>query len=139
MLKSIFTLIISALISFSAMSQDRALVLAAADPSNFSVNSKDGWLLYNSCLTLLKSDSILIELILQHDRNISWDKEQLVGKIKSSSFYPRFGQTVSFNLLLNNYKLRIDNIGECYMRLDAGSLPTDADSVIIPVRAYYKK
>jgi hypothetical protein len=139
MLKSIFTIIISAMISISAMSQDRALALAAADSSNFSVNSKEGWLLYNSCLTSLKSDSILLELILQHDRNISWESEQLVGKIKTSSYFPRYGQTVGFNLLLNNYKLRIDNNGKCFLRLDVGSLPDDADSVIIPVRAYYKK
>jgi|WetSurMetagenome_2_1015567.scaffolds.fasta_scaffold13975_2 hypothetical protein len=139
MIRIYLTIVISAFVTVNIMAQNFAQALAAADTINFSVNKKEGWMLYNSCLTLQKSDSILIELILQHDRNINWEAEQEVGRIRSDSFYPKYEQTVTFNLLFNIYKLRIDKNGKCYLYLAQGSLPDESDQVIIPVRAFYKK
>lgn len=122
---------------FLLNAQNYQKALDAADITNFSVNGKGGWQLYNSCLTPIGKDSVLIELILQHDINIDWESEHEVGKIKTNSFLPKNDQDVYFKLIENRYKLRIEQSGKCFLTvLDA--LPDNANPAIIPVRVKYK-
>jgi len=120
-----------------AQKQSKTLALATADTTNFSVNSRAGWQLFNSYVAPIKTDSIMVEVIVQHDRTIDWRQEQLVGRIKSPNLLPQNSQTLPFNLIYDTYQLRIEPNGKCYLRLISGSLP-DGDPVIIPVRAVYK-
>jgi hypothetical protein len=110
--------------------------MSVADTTNFSVNSKDGWKIYNSHLTTLQGDSILIELILQHKLDMNWDEEQEVGKIKTTRFCPKQEQVVQFKLIEDRYELRIAENGKCYLKV-IDSLPDSADPAIIPVRAVF--
>jgi len=120
-----------------AQKQPKALALATADTTNFSVNSRAGWQLYNSYVAPIKQDSVTIEMIIQHDRTIDWKQEQLIGHIKSGNLLPKTGQTLSFRLITDVYQLRIEPSGRCYLRLATGSLAA-GDPVIIPVRGLYK-
>ena len=110
---------------------------ASADSSYIAVNRRSGWLFMSSYISLMGTDSVLIEMIVHHERTIDWRQEQLVGRIKPTHFLPKNGQTLSFNLLYNTYELRVEPNGTCYLRLASGSLP-DGDPVIIPVQAVYK-
>jgi hypothetical protein len=139
MIKPIFIIALTLLTGCGLFAQDHSKALAAADTTNFTVNRKDGWQLYNSCLTPVSADSVMIELIVQHSRDINWGQEQQVGKIKPESFFPKAGQTLVFKLLDDAWQLRVDKNGKCYLRLASGSLPDEADPVVIPVRAVYKK
>jgi len=121
-----------------AQKQPKALALATADSTNFSVNSRAGWQLFNSYVVPINTDSATIEIIIQHDRTIDFTQEQLVGYIKRKESFPKANQNVSFSLISDVYQLRIDPNGRCYLRLTTGSLP-DGDPVIIPVRAVYKR
>ena len=114
-----------------------ALAKASADSSTIAVNTKAGWQFFSSYLTPINADCVMIEMIVQHDRTIDWTQEQLVGRIKSTSMLPKTSQTVSFNLISDQYQLRVEPNGRCYLRLATGTLP-DGDPVIIPVRALYK-
>ena len=115
-----------------------ALTKASADSSYISVNKKAGWQFFSSYLSPINSDSVMIEMILLHDRTIEWTHEQLVGRIKSTSMLPKSSQIISFNLITDQYQLRVESNGCCYLRLSKGMLP-DGDPVIIPVRAVYKR
>ena len=119
--------------------QDHKKALAAADSSNFSVNNKEGWKLYNSCLIPISADSIMIGLILQNDLSIDLDREQMIGSIKSGKFFPEDARILSFKLITDTYQLRVDKNGKCFLRLVSGSKSDDAENIIIPVRAVYKK
>ena len=116
----------------------KAFELASADSSYIAVNKRAGWQFLTSYLTPIKSDSVMIEMIVQHDKTIDWTQEQLVGRIKSISMLPKISQTVLFNLIENVYQLRIEPNGKCYLRLATGTLP-DVDPVIIPIRATYRR
>ena len=115
----------------------KALIKASADSSYIAVNKKAGWQFFSSYLAPIKVDSVMIEMVVQHDRTIDWKQEQLVGRIKSTSMLPKASQTVSFSLIFDLYQLRIEPNGRCYLRLAFGSLP-NGDPVILPVRAKYK-
>lgn len=115
----------------------KAFEKASADSSYIAVNKKGDWQFLASYLTTVKTDSVMIEMIVQHDRTIDWTQEQLVGRIKSTSLLPKASQTVSFSLIFDVYQLRVEPNGRCYLRLASGSLP-DGDPVIIPIRAKYK-
>ena len=116
----------------------KAVEKASADSSYIAVNKKAGWQFFSSYLTPVKADSVMIEMVVQHDRTSDWNQEQLVGRIKSTSMLPKVSQTVSFSLISDVYQLRVEPNGRCYLRLVSGSLP-DSDPVILPVRAKYKK
>jgi hypothetical protein len=117
----------------------KAFAKASADSSYIAVNKKAGWQFLTSYLTPVKTDSVMIEMIVKHDKKtIVWTQDQLVGRIKSINLLPTFEQTLTFSLINNNYKLRIEPNGRCYLRLSSGLLP-NADPVIIPVRAVYKR
>lgn len=144
-MSKIYFLLALVLLSFGeTIAQDnskalaKAFATASADSSYIAVNKKAGWQFLSSYLTPINSDSVMIEMIVQHDKTIDWNQEQLVGRIKSTSMLPRTSQTVSFSLIDNVYQLRVEPNGRCYLRLATGVLP-DADPVIIPVRAVYKR
>jgi hypothetical protein len=139
MIKFILTIMISALISTASLAQDYTQALAAADSTNFSVCKKNGWLLYNSYLSVLTTDQMQIELIIGHERDIDLSQEQLIGKVKTASFVPDTEQTLIFKLLEDSYQLRITTTGECYLRLASGSLPGETGPIIISVRTAYNK
>lgn len=137
MFKYIITVLIFIQCGFALRAQDHNKAISAADSTNFSVNKKENWQLYNSYLSFIEKDSVMIELILQHDTNINWEEEHEVGKIKTNSFLPKSEQTVYFKLIENKYQLRIEKNGKCFLTvLDA--LPNDTNPVIIPVRVKYK-
>lgn len=132
----IYLLLVIVLSSFNEMSaQNHSRALATADTTNFSV--RNGWQLFNSYVAPVKTDSVIIELIVQHDRTIDWKQEHLVGRIKPANLLPKNSQTLPFNLIYDTYQLRVEPDGRCYLRLASGSLP-DGDPVIVPVRAVYK-
>jgi hypothetical protein len=112
--------------------------LAAADTSAFSVNNQGGWQLYNSYIASASTDSIQLEIIVQHTNNFNWSNSTYVGKIKSASFYPQNERVVSFNLISTIYELKVDKNGKCYLRLVSGGSPT-INAMVIPVKILYKK
>jgi len=115
----------------------KAVEKASADSSYIAVNKKAGWQFFSSYLTPVKADSVMIEMVVQHDRTSDWNQEQLVGRIKSTSMLPKVSQTVSFSLISDVYQLRVEPNGRCYLHLVSGSLPV-GDPVILPIRAKYK-
>jgi hypothetical protein len=140
-----YLLIVLILLSFGeVVAQDNSIILAkaftsgSAESSYIVVNKKASWQFLTSYLTPIKSDSVMIEMIVQHDKTAEWNQEQLVEHIRLASMLPKRSRTVSFNLIENVYQLRIEPNGKCYLRLDTGSL-LDTDPVIIPVRATYKR
>lgn len=125
--------------TFSQVTKESLLAKATSDSSRFAINVKGGWLQYGSSIAVVASDSVMLEAIVQHQKTgIDWTYDQFVGKMKLNRLRPAKSQTTSFNLLTNIYQLRIEPNGKCYLRLVSGVLP-DADPVIIPIRAVYKK
>lgn len=114
----------------------KTLDLVSNDSCYVVANKQAGWHFLTSYLTPARPDSVMIEMIVQHDRAIDWKQEQLVGRIKQASMFPKTSQTVSFMLMFDEYLLRVESNGRCYLQLAKGS--TDGDPVIIPVRAKYK-
>lgn len=119
------------------LAQRDSIAFAAADTSKFSPNKAKGWQLFNSYVSTYKSDSATLELIIQHANNINWISEQLVGSISYSVLIPREEQNIPFKLLTNNYMLRIDTKGRCFIRLVSGDYPTD-NPLVIPLKIFYK-
>lgn len=138
MQKSIL-IILLVLVAIIASAQDHSKALASADTLSFSINKKEGWLLYNSFIAPVKTDSVAIGLIFQHDRDINWDQEQLIGKIRTESLFPKAVQTITYKLMQDIYQIRVDKNGKCYLRLVSGSVPGESGPVILPIRAVYKK
>jgi hypothetical protein len=112
--------------------------LAAADTTNFSRNVNENWQLYNSYIAPQGTDSVMVQLILQHDNNINWSNEQNVGKIKDISLLPGAERPMPFSLGGINYQLRIDTAGECYLKVVSGDPPVD-DPVVLPFTIIYNK
>jgi hypothetical protein len=125
-------------ITFSSVAQMDSAALAAADTTGFSVNHADGWELYNSYAAPYKTDSVQLELVIQHTNNISWSQEQYIGKVKTGSLLPQNSQSLWFNLTVSAYVLRIGPDGKCYLRFVSGTSP-NSNPVVIPVKVYYKK
>ena len=125
--------------TFSQNTKESVLAKATSDSSSFVINVKGGWQQYGSSVVPISTDRILLETIVQHIKTgIDWTLEQYIGKIKSNSSRPSKSQTASFDLLRNNYELRIEANGKCYIRLASGNLP-DSNPVIIPIRVVFKK
>jgi hypothetical protein len=128
------------LFSFSictSYSQDN-VAIANADTSNFSVNIGGGWQLFNSYVSTLSVDSVLLEIIVQHTNSIDLSVEQYVGKIKILAMRPALSQTLFFNLIAAYYSLRIDQGGKCYLKFLTGARPA-SNPFVIPVRVVYKR
>jgi len=115
----------------------KALIKASADSSYIAVNKKAGWQFFSSYLAPIKADSVMIEMVVQHDRAIDWKQDQLIGRIKQDSMFPKTSQAISFMLMFDEYLLRVESNGRCYLRLTKGAIP-DGDPVILPIRAKYK-
>ncbi len=134
----LFAILVTCNMTFAQkQSKALALALATADTTNFSVNNRAGWQLYNSYVAPINTDSITVEMIVQHDRAIDWKQEQLVGRIKQASMFPKTSQAISVMLMFDEYLLRVETNGRCYLRLAKGSIPDD-DPVVLPIRAKYK-
>jgi hypothetical protein len=117
---------------------NHSAAIANADTSRFSVNKNDGWQIFNSYVTTNGTDSILFDVIIQHDKSINWQQEQYIGRIKEQTVQPGKEQVVISYLMSDQYQLRILKNGKCYLRLFSGSLPAD-NPVILPLRFLYKK
>jgi hypothetical protein len=131
-----FLIILQVGVQTNTFSQNNTAAFAAADSSNFSVNSQEDWQLYNSYLSDYKTDSVQMELIVQHDNNINWSVDQYIGIIKYAPLLPQTDQSIQFNLLSDGYILRIETTGKCYLHFLAGYLPS-ANPVVIPIKVYY--
>jgi len=121
-----------------AQKHKHGMAVETADTTNFNVNYQSGWQIYNSYVAPINADSVVIEIILQHDRAIDWKQEQLIGHIKLTPVNPKISQTTSFMLMFDEYKLRVEPNGRCYLWLAKGAIP-DGDPLIIPVKVAYKR
>lgn len=131
----IIAIVLMMCITVTAQNHSRAL--ATADTTNFSVNKKNGWLLFNSHVAIYNTDSVMIGLIIRHDRNLNLKEEQLVGQLKAKSMFPKTDQSLLIDLQEATYRLHIDIRGRCFLQLVSGTLP-DEDSVTLPLRAIYR-
>ena len=138
-LKTFFLSFVIQLVLISGIiAQDNTAAMAAADSSRFSVNRLGGWQLFNSFVSAISQDSVQLEFIVQHDKNINWSQEQLVGKIKSSTLVPQYTQEIPFSVLSTSFTIRITDQGKCYMKISDGNAP-EGDTVILAVKIFYKK
>jgi hypothetical protein len=122
----------------SACAQNHTAAITNADTTNFIANGKDGWQLFNSFVATQGVDSIRLELIIQHDNNITWMEEQYIGRIKTSSLRPSKNQTITFTLVPSNYSIKVQDDGKCYLKFIKGALPYNS-SFIIPLKVIFKK
>lgn len=125
------------MIAIQSFSQTTAAALAAADSTRFSVDLSGGWLLFNSYVSLYHTDSVQIELIVQHNNNVNWYTQQYVGKIKYNPLKPGVEQSLSFKIINNIYKLTIKSNGKCFVNFVSG-IPPSGNPVIIPLKVFYK-
>lgn len=138
-----FKIILCFLLSFSGYAyQANAQVqhdeaIAKADSSSFAINKTGGWKLFNSYMAKIIPDSVQFELIIQHANNINWREEQYIGRVKKRSLSPKAGKMLFFSLINCTYRLRVDDDGKCYIKLEAGVLPIN-DPVILPFKVFYK-
>jgi hypothetical protein len=127
------------LMSMVLRAQDAdSAALAAADTTNFSRNADGDWQLYNSYVAPQGTDSVIVQLILQHDNSINWSEEQNVGRIKDIGLFPSAERQIPFFLGEINYQIRIDTAGECYLKIVSGDPPVD-DPVVLPFTVIYNK
>lgn len=117
--------------------QTDSAAIATADSSRFSVNEPGGWQLFNSYAQKYNTDSVQLELIIQHSNNIDWAQEQFIGTIKYTPLLPGIGQSIPFSLLNDGYIIRIDTAGDCFLKLITSVLP-DKDIVVVPLKVFYK-
>lgn len=135
------TLLLSFLfiVSISSFGQNGdSLALASADTTNFSINKAAGWSMYAANLNVISEDSIGVELILKHSNTVIWTQEQFVGKIKTESYRPQNGQSISCRLIDRVYRVRMDSNGDCYVQLAEGPPPIEED-VVLPLLFSYRK
>jgi hypothetical protein len=133
-------LLLLALLAFRDISfgQSDSAALAAADTTRFSVNGSEGWLLYNSYVVAHGTDSVELELVIRHDNNINWQEEHYIGKIKFEGLIPQTSQTIDYYLMSDQFAVRLDTTGKCYLKFVSGAVPS-ANPVVIPIRLIYKK
>lgn len=112
--------------------------LSNADTTHFSVNSKGGWLLYNSYLATSQGDSIRLELILQRNDNISWHEWQQLGTIKAKQFRPETARKMTTRLQQAELEIEVRPDGGCYLRVASGDL-LQKNQVVIPFIIVFKK
>ena len=113
--------------------------LAAADTSYFIVTTTDGWLLYNSYGSYnQQTDSVTLEVIIQHPNNLNLTEYQFIGKIKPDILKPLAERIITINLVTAIYKVKVMENGNCYLILISGTAPQGND-VILPIKISYKK
>lgn len=120
-----------------AQQKDYNKVFASADTSSFKVNNVEGWQLFNSYVSAVSSDSATLELIIQRVNYIDLSIEQYLGNIKTASLIPSTEQTITYLLASDNYTVRIDGRGNCYLKFVSGSLPS-TDPFVLPIKVFYK-
>jgi len=136
--KLIFFVAISFICNLTfAQKHNHGMAIETADTTNFKVNYQSGWLIYNSYVAPINADTIALEMIVQQKRAIDWKQDQLIGRIKLDSMFPKTSQVISFMLMFDEYLLRVESNGRCYLRLTKGTIP-DGDPVILPIRVKYK-
>lgn len=133
---TLLSIITTLILMGTAAAQNNAAAIAAADTSKFSVNTSGGWQLFNSYVDSYKTDSAQIELIVQH-AGINLAQEQYLGEIKFVALRPAATQTLAFSLVNENYTLRIEADGKCYLKWLSAPAKADAP-VILPLKVYYK-
>lgn len=139
-----FILITLFLYSTVLLAQDNSAMIkniatkATADSTYLVVNQKAGWQFLNSYLSTIGNDSVVIEMILQHDRTINLLQDTFIGRIKSIAYRPTDIRNLTIKLNESVYQFRIEPTGKCYLRLVSGLLP-DGASLIIPIRTKYKR
>lgn len=137
--KKIFSLLILfCMFSGKIFAQDNAAAIANADTTNYTVNDEEGWQLFNSYLGVQGTDSVVLEVIVQHDNTLTWTQEQYIGRVKTDSLRPSVTQTVLFELAATQYSLKVQSDGKCYLKLLTGP-PPGASPAILPIRIRYKK
>jgi hypothetical protein len=109
-----------------------------ADTSRFSADKTTGWSLYNSYVEPIGKDSVLLEVIIRHDRNIKWEQFQYFGRITDRKMLPAQTQEVKYFLITDEYVLKVEANGHCSISLSDGQLPP-RDPVILPIRIVYKR
>jgi len=57
-----------------AQTRDKAFESGSTDTTQIAVNKLGGWQFVSPYLTPIGQDSVMIEMILQHDRTIDWKK-----------------------------------------------------------------
>ncbi|MTK53886.1 hypothetical protein [Paludibacter sp.] len=140
MTRTFFCISIWILFNCLSVAQTRAKVFenGSADTTHIAVNKRGGWLFVSPYLTPISTDSVRIEMILQHDRTIDWKQKQLVGHITRRELLPVNGQAVDFSLVISQFRIYIEPDGRCYLQQISGKLPDD-DPLAIPVRAVYAR
>ena len=109
-----------------------------ADTANFSPNQAGEWQLYNSFLKRVAKDSVAMELIVRHAKNLDFKEYQFIGTITSKNLIPRGALEMPFFVVTDEYRLKIEANGRCYLKLVTGSLPPQ-DPVIIPLFIKYRR
>jgi hypothetical protein len=112
--------------------------LSNADTTFFSVNTDNGWKLFNSFIKQAQStDSVQLEIICFQTVPLDWTNVQYIGKIKNSSFFPSQDQVVKINLISCFYEVLIKTNGKCYLKFYSGQLPGGSNNTI-PINIYYR-
>mgnify|MGYP001288011200 CR=1 FL=1 len=138
MTRILFFILAWMLFSGLSIAQTRAKVFEAgsADTTYIAVNKRGGWQFVSPYLMPIGKDSVRIEMIVQHARNIDWSQKQLVGRITRRNLLPASRQAVDFSLVISQFRIYIEPDGRCYLQQISGKLPDD-DPLAIPVRAVY--
>lgn len=130
--------ILQCLIYANCKAQDYSQVLAKADTLNFSAAKNNDWQLLNSYVEINKTkDSVTLELIVySNKKDISWKKEQYIGKIKHNKFFSKTERSALCYLLNDAYRVRVERDGKCYFSLEKGNPPAGVP-VVIPLKVSY--
>lgn len=120
------------------MASEIAKAKALADTSSFTPNAATGWSIFSSYVNTASNDSVVLETTIAHDRDINWDEYQHFGTIKSSKLSPRQTQEVAYYLLQDAYSIKVDERGNCFVKLVSGQLPP-RDPIILPINITYKR
>ena len=114
-----------------------------ADTSSFAPNTTENWGIVSSYLNQDTPDSVEFELILKKNTFTNWSAEHYIGSITNSQFIPARSQTVTYNLLSDNqWNLRVDTVGKCYLyQVNGGSLLASSlpgNPYVLPIRIRFK-
>lgn len=132
----IIALLIAGCSISAAQSRAKVFEAGSADTTYIAVNKHGGWQFISPYLTPVGKDSVMIEMIVQHDRTIDWKQKHLVGRITRRNMLPVNEQESDFSLVTSQFRIYIMTDGRCYLQQVLGKLPDD-DPLAIPVRAVY--
>jgi hypothetical protein len=108
------------------------------DTTAFTVNTSQGWGLYNSYLEKI-GDSVEFELILFRNTpgNNNWSNDSEVGTIKNE-YAPSGERTINYQQLPRRWLITIKPDGKCLFRLLSGPEP-ESSAFVLPVQTKYQK